>query len=231
MDLYNKRGDGYTIYGLPMLYESWWGTGVELYGSANKVDWSLGALSGSLSAPTVQREKDIPQFTGKLGICFSPEFTAILNAFAGPYISGYTDDYSQAPEDDASHYLNLGSGLSLQYAKGYLELYSEAFVERWQHPYLGNLDAFSGYVDARYKFATQWYVAGRVETMRFSKIDFGGSVGEQRWDIPLNKFEFGVGYKIDQAVLLKLMGQIIRYSEQQDEYNDEEVAFQLSTRI
>ena len=86
------------------------------------------------------------------------------------------------------------------------------------------------YFDARYKLAPQCYVAGRVETMRFSEHDFGGSIGKQDWDYPLNRFELGVGYRVDQAVLLKVVTQIVRGVDNAP-LDDETVAIQLSTTI
>ena len=46
--------------------------------------------------------------------------------------------------------------------------------------------------------------------MRFSDIDFGDSHGIQPWDYPLNRGEVGIGYKIDRAVIIKLVSQITR---------------------
>lgn len=238
--LFATRGEGYEHYGLPIIYDPCWNTGLEVFGSAGMIDWSIGALSGAVSAPTVAREKDIPQVTGKLGFYFSPVFSLLLSGFAGPYmadispfqeeVEGYPKLAAVYEEKDAEDFLNLGAGIGAHYDYGMLEMFSEAFVARWEHPVFDNLDAYSAYVDARYKVARQWYVAGRAETITFSKLDFGGTIGKQNWDYPLNRFELGVGYKIDESVLLKLVTQIARCSDNHD-LDDETLAFQLSTTI
>ncbi len=238
--LLEMRGEGYDHYGLPIIYDPCWNTGLEIFGSAGMVDWSIGALSGSVSAPRTQPEKDIPQLTGKLGLFFSPVFSLSFSGFAGPYmadISAFTAEVSEYPklaaayeDKEAEDYLNLGAGVGAHYDLGMLEMYSEAFFARWEHPVFDNLDAYSAYIDARYKLAPQWFIAGRVETMRFSEHDFGVGAGKQDWDYPLNRFELGIGYRIDQAVLLKIVTQIVRGVDDTP-LDDETVAIQLSTSI
>ena len=238
--LYSTRGEGYEHSGLPIIYDPCWNTGMEIFGSVGMVDWSVGALSGSVSAPRTQPEKDVPQLTGKLGLYFSPAFSLSFSGFAGPYIDDISifeieasEYYKLAAANDLKQtedYLNLGGGYGAHFDYGMLEMYSEGFFTRWEHPIFENLDAYSVYFDARYKLAPQWYVAGRVETMRFSEHDFGGSIGKQDWDYPLNRFELGVGYRVDQAVLLKVVTQIVRGVDNAP-LDDETVAIQLSTTI
>lgn len=240
VQLLESRGEGYEHYGLPIIYDPCWNTGLEVFGSAGMIDWSVGALSGAVSAPRTQREKDIPQLTGKLGLYFSPVFSLQFSGFAGPYmddVEAFYPDAAEYPKAVAAYetkktedFLNLGAGIGAHYDYGMLEVFSEAFVARWEHPIYDNLDAYSAYLDARYKLAPQWYVAGRAETLTFSKYDFGGTTGKKNWDYPLNRFELGVGYKIDESVLLKLVTQIARCSDNH-ELDDETLAFQLSTTI
>ncbi|MGB5106931.1 MAG: hypothetical protein WBP29_12165 [Candidatus Zixiibacteriota bacterium] len=239
--LFAMRGEGYDHYGLPIIYDPCWNTGLEVFGSAGMLDWSVGALSGSVSAPRIQPEKDVPQLTGKLGLYFSPVFSLSFSGFAGPYMddasiffSAEETEYSKLTAVNLSHetkdYLNLGGGFGAHYDYGMLEMYSEAFFARWEHPVFENLDVYSAYFDARYKLAPQWFVAGRIETMRFSEHDFGETIGKQDWDYPLNRFELGVGYRIDQSVLLKVITQIVRGVDDAP-LDDETIAIQLSTTI
>lgn len=228
--LHEFRGKGYTAFGLPMLYDACWNTGIDIFGSVGMIDWSVAALSGAVSSPSIQREKDIPQITGKVAFYFSPMFTITLSGFAGPYLRKDADPYSDGFSGEIEDYLNLGGGIGAQYASGYLQLFGEAFVSRWEHPYLGNLDAYGGYVDGKYKLAPQWFVAGRVETIRFSEMDFGPELGKMEWDYPLNRFETGIGYNFNRNVTIKLVGQIV-VSPDEDTLDDETIAVQFATEI
>ena len=115
-------------------------------------------------------------------------------------------------------------------SRGYFDFFSEAFWERWEHPYLGDLEAYSGYIEGKYKFAPLWYLAARFEGMQFSQLNFGAGMGSKPWDDPLKRLEFGIGHRLDEAVLVKIVSQIVRFEEEK-EYNDEIVAVQFSATI
>ncbi len=101
-------------------------------------------------------------------------------------------------------YLNLGGGIGAHYDYGMLEMSGEAFFSRWEHPVYDNLDAYSAYLDARYKLAPQWYLAGRVETIRFSKYDFGSGNGQTRLGLPIESLGVRHWSHVDEAVTLKV---------------------------
>ncbi len=235
-DLFSSRGRGHAIHGLPIIYDACWNTGIDLFGSAGPFDWSIAALSGAVSAPAIQPEKKTPQLTSKLSFVPSPALLVSGFGFAGPYQASFSIDSeiayggASAGQESAEDYMNLGAGIGINFASGYLELLTEIVWSRWEHPVYHDLDAASAYLDARLKFAPQWYVAGRIETMRFSRINFGDLRGSQHWDYPVDRIEFGIGHRIDSSVLLKLVSQIIRSGEA-DFLDDEIVAVQLSTTI
>ncbi len=234
------RGLGFDHYGWPILYDACWNTGLDFFGAIGKFDWSIAALSGTLSAPSIQPEKDIPQFTSKLTYYASPALSISVSGFLGPYLNeipvaepadaGYGKSSLSAADVSPEDYLNYGGGLGVHFEVGYVDLYSEGFWTRWEHPYFGNLDAYSGYVDLRYKLGPQWYVAGRAEAIGFSELDFGGSAGRLNWDYPLNRIEFGVGYRLDHSTTLKAVSQIVRCPDF-DFLDDEIVSLQLSVAV
>ncbi len=221
------RGQGYANYGLPILYDFCWNSGLEIYGNKGNIDWSLGALSGSVSAPTLSIKKDIPQFMGRLGFYFTPEFSLHLSGFTGPYISQYPERDDSLEVND---FLNSGGGFSIHYRGAYLDIYSEIFGTQWEQPYYETLSAASGYLEIKYKFIPQWYLAARGGAIRFSTIDFGGNQGTESWDYPLDRYEFGVGYHIDRRMVVKLVIQDTR-SSVAEELNDTIVAIQISASL
>lgn len=219
------RGKGYANGGLPILYDFCWNSGIEIYGSKGNIDWSLGALSGSVSKPTRALEKDLPQLTGKVSFYFTPEFSLTLSGFAGPYILKYPDR-----SFNVNDFLNTGGGVSWHYMGEYIDVYSEVFGARWEQPNYEALNAGGGYLEIKYKFTPQGYIAGRGEAMRFSEIDFGQDFGTKSWDYPVNRYEVGLGYKIDRAVIVKLVLQATR-SLATDELNDTIGAVQITASL
>src|SRR5262245_20076888 len=145
--------------GMPMLYDSWWNTGIEVYGQLGDFDWSVGALQGSVPLPARDRAKQIPQGTGHLLWHAGPGVEAGVSGWAGPYL---VDFLPATGGKDPEQYLNFGTGVELAWLLRYLELRSEVYYESWEHPFLPNLKATAGYVEAKYKFSTRWYAAARL---------------------------------------------------------------------
>jgi len=227
-DLLELRGQGYKYYGLPILYDFCWNSGLELYGSLGNLFWSIGFLSGSVSAPSISLKKDRPQITGRLGYYITPEFKLNISGFRGPYIFQYPQREKAL---DVNNYLNSGIGISLHYLGSYMDIHSEIFTTQWEQPYYETLNASSGYVEFKYKFSPKWYLAMRGESMWFSKVNFGQELGSKNWDFPLDRYEIGLGYHIDRKILIKIVIQSTRSSQAPKQLNDTIKAIQLSTSI
>ncbi len=217
--------DQRPYYGLPILYDFCWNSGVELFGSYGKLDYSLGMLAGSVGSPLIDQTKEIPQFTTHLQYYLSPGFVIGGSGFWGPYLTGVYSTY-EPDEYDFNDYTNGGAGYEIYIAHHMLEFYSEGFWTYWEYPYLPTLYAVSGYAEAKYKFTPGWYAAGRFDIFRPNKIadDEGG---RQNWDYPLKRYEFGIGYKPDRSVTLKLVTQINRF-DFSDAFDYEQYALQMA---
>lgn len=215
-----------TNHGLPIIYDACWNSGIEAYGSVGKLAYSLGLLAGSISKPLMQQEKNIPQVTTHLTYYASPSLDVGLSAYLGPYLfeDWYSDDLPVGKNEE--DYLSGGAGYDLHYSRGHLEIYSELFYNFWQHPYLEDLTALSGYVEAKYAVSVQWWLAGRVGMFEPGKIT--NSAGDRvHWDYPVKRYEFGIGYKPGRNVQLKLVTQVNRF-DFTDTYDTEHYALQTS---
>lgn len=213
-------------HGLPLIYDACWNTGIEVYGSAGKLAYSLALLSGSLSKPMMQQEKNIPQVTTHFTYYASPALDFGLSAFYGPYLAKGTYADSLPAGRDAEDFMSGGAGYEFHYARGHLELYSEAYYAFWQHPWLEDLTATSGYVEIKYALDVQWWLAGRFGF--FQPGTLTDANGDQiHWDYPIKRFEGGIGYKVNRKTQLKLVTQINRF-EETDLFDSEHYALQLS---
>ena len=76
----------------------------------------------------------------------------------------------------------------------------------WETPTVGDLRVRGGYAEARYAFATRWYVAARGDRLRFSHVveSDGRSLP---WDHDLDRAEGGLGYRIERRASLKAVAQ------------------------
>lgn len=231
-ELLSDRGQGgeprYGVSpGLPLVYDNCWNSGLLAFGGCGKFDYTLGALAGSLSNPTLEWERSRPQLSGRIG--FSPFLgLTVGSSFAyGPYLTN--DSQSELPSGtNVKNYYQRIFGWDLDFERGTFIGHAEAMANRWTHPYIAEpLDAYFGYVEGTYKFATQFFAAARYERMEFSKIpDPAG--GRSVWDFPLYRLETGLGYHFDRNVIFKLVGQFTRYPGQA-QFNDNILATQIST--
>jgi hypothetical protein len=218
--------------GLPVIYDACWNTGIEIYGSAGNLDYSFGILSGSVSKPTVDQTKEIPQFTSRFVYNVGPGFKFGASVYYGPYLFDKIfgeGDILENTQFRSRDFINAGIGYELYFAKRYLEIYSEAYYSTWEYPGLPDLDLISGYLEFKYKFRTRWYIAGRFGMSEPAEIETAPGISE-KWDFPLKRYEFGLGYKALRKMTIKLVTQINRF-DQIDSLDNQLIALQISSVV
>jgi len=124
-------------------------------------------------------------------------------------------------------FINAGIGYELYFAERYLEIYSEAFYTTWEYPGLPDLNLISGYFEFKYKFKPRWYIAGRFGLSEPGEINTAPGINE-KWDYPLKRYEFGLGYKALRKMTIKLVTQINRF-DQINSFDNELIALQISS--
>ena len=194
-------------HGLPILYDNCWNTGLELWGQAGPMDWSIAMLSGSTSLPKRERTKDVPQGTARVAWGRNPSFVVGVSGWAGPYLP---DDSPVLAGRDTEDFLNAGGGLDLSWTHRRLEVHSEIMHTTWEHPNLPRLGATSGYLEAKHKLFTRWYAAGRFEAFEPTEVrDSSGT--NVKWDYAVRRVEAGVGFRVARRATLKAVTQVNRF--------------------
>jgi hypothetical protein len=196
-------------FGLPVIYDACWNTGLELYGSKGNLDYSLGLLAGSVGYTMIEQNKDVPQVTTHLVMHSGPSLSYGVSAWAGPYLFedalGYEGDSAEVY--NYNDYMNTGVATEVQWFGDYLSLVIEAAYTNWQYPDLPDLGLAAGYVEAQYKFTPGWYLAGRYDAWRPSRLS--NSQGQKQfWDFPVSRVELGIGYHPFRRMTTKLVTQI-----------------------
>ena len=142
-------------------------TGVTISGQTNHFDYAaefknaaLSSLPESWSATEVGF--DHPAFNGRLG--FRPDLAWNFGVSVG---EGTDSSTGQGPGNGRA----ITVGQDASYAAGHWELWTEAIESRFEVPGLGNLEAFSYYVEAKYKFTPQLFGALRWNQQIFSHFD------------------------------------------------------------
>lgn len=192
-------GDG---YGMPVVDDSWWDTGVVASGSVRGFEYSLGLNNGTPGwgngAEDENRENTM---LGRIGYAPVPWLRFGVSGAHGPYLIenlNMTLPAGQRPED---YHQQLWMG-DLEVLSGHVELRAEGVANTWETPHLGNLDVRGGYVEGKFTLTAGLWAAARWDAMRFSDVtDSSGT--SQPWDCDQDRLETGLGLRWDRNVFLK----------------------------
>jgi hypothetical protein len=218
-----------AVGGAPILYDFCWNTGIHAYASHGQFDFGFALLNGSLGSPKREVAYSRPAGAVHLNWVPTPYLTVGGWASGGPWLAPHFEPglpMGEVVED----YNQITAGGLLQASAGHAELNAEFIINRFEHPYLGDLDNTGGYADVKYSFATRWWGAARIDALTFSRLDVVDEPSE-RWDYPMLRLEFGVGRRLSENALIKGVTQIVRYKDAPAELDGEVFALQLTVEL
>jgi hypothetical protein len=214
-DFHAQQGNGWLVRGypignphpapgLPLVNAEHWDTGVEMRIGADPLQLAVAVTQGSLSHPLVEDDNDGKQVSARLA--WRPAVGLVLGASGahGDYLSHEATDPLSASSRGA--YRQNAAGLDAEYSAGYWILRAEAVWTGWQLPPLpgGRVDrveALGVMLEARYKVATGFYLAGRADYLGFGRVE--SVPAPFPWDAPVTRLEIGAGYSPIRRLLLK----------------------------
>ena len=219
-DIVANRGRGYfTSYlgggltgvgysggrALPVLYENCWDFGAVVLGTLAPLEFAAGVTNGTAGAPMMNDDNDGKQVLGRLGFVPAPWIRAGVSASRGPYLDADLKEDLPAghPVDE---YMQKVAVADLELSYGHGVIYSEYVLNRFESPFVGNLDSKAWYVEGKWTLLPGWYVAARFDRMIFGDVALA-SGGVAGWDADLWKREIGIGFKPSARLIAKLVHQ------------------------
>lgn len=159
---------------------------------------ALSARPGAWSA--VDRGfETAPTVTGRVAWRPRADWTVGVSGSRGPYLRREAGT-SLPPGDDLDDFLQTLLAVDLTYEWHRLQIWLELARGGFEVPRVGDLDTFSGFAEVRYKFAPQWWLAGR-----WNQSWYDDTPGLARaWDRDLRRLDLGLGYRHDAHVEIKL---------------------------
>ena len=129
----------------------------------------------------------------------------MFSASRGPYLSRDLGRFLPAGRDaDDYHQVFAGSDLELSYGRAVFT--GEYVWNRFEQPFVGDLDLDAWYAEGKVTVLPGWYVAGRYSRILFDDVALqGGALA--RWDAPLWRREIGVGFRPSKMLLAKVVHQ------------------------
>lgn len=214
-DFYRQQGSGWLVRGypigdphpapgLPLVNAEQWDTGVEVKIGAERLELAAAVTQGTLSSPLVRDDNDGKQVSARLA--WRPAVGLVFGASAarGDFLSRAATD--MLPASSRRAYRQNAAGLDAEYSAGYWILRAEAVWSGWDLPPLAEesvdrVAALGLMLEARYKVAPGFYLAGRADYLGFSRVETAPT--PFRWDAPVTRIEIGAGYSPLRHLLLK----------------------------
>jgi hypothetical protein len=195
--------------GLPVIAGDRWDTGAEVRIGREPVSLSAAVTQGALSNPLVRDDNGGKQISGRLEV--RPTIGLVLGASVsrGAYLSKAAAGAAAAEEADEP-YTQDALGVDAEYSRGYWVLRAEGVASRWavpdvRAPLVGSVEAWGGFIEARYKIRPGLYAAVRADRLAFSRLTGGLEGGRPTsWDAPVSRVEAGGGYSLRRYLILKV---------------------------
>lgn len=191
--------------GVPAVSAYRWDTGVEARYGDGPVEAAVSITSGTLSNPRVDDDNDGRQLAGRVAWHPAIGLTLGVSGARGAFVDrAIVNKYEAAlgPHD----YTQDAVGIDGEYSRGYWLVRGEAIVSRWTLPKINMpfidrpLDAYTGYVEGRYRFTPRLFAAARVGSLTFSRV-----IGQRlfdgqptQWDAAVTRVEFGGGINLQR---------------------------------
>jgi len=170
-------------------------------------DFTL-AVSGTNKAissrPGVWDDLDFgePAFTGRLGWRPNAEWDLGVSGSVGAYLLN-SAAFSIPLGTDIDDYDQITIGADAAWAFGDWQVWAEFFFSQFDVPNVADpAQAFSYYIEGKYKVTPQFYAALRWGQQFYNEIDT--VLGSRNWDNDMLRTEAALGYKFDRHSLFKV---------------------------
>jgi hypothetical protein len=189
---------------VPVIWGPSYASGMSISGDAGALDLTLEIKNAALSSrpdtwDVWDRGFRAPTVSGRLGWRPSPTWTLGVSGSHGAYLQ--RDARGSLPAgrsyDDFSQ---TTYGVDASYERHLVQIWAELARTRFDVPRVGDVDALIGFVEARYKPAPRWWLAGRWNTSHFD--DVPGL--DRSWDRNLRRVDFAVGFRSNAHFQIKV---------------------------
>lgn len=188
---------------VPVVWGPSYATGASVAFGMGAVDVLVEAKQAAVSADPDswdewQRDTD-PTFTGHIAWHPRPEWRLGASYSEGPHLRDAAAETLPAGADlDDFEQRTLGVDVTFEHRR--LQLWAELVSSRFDVPNVGTADLVGAFVEARWKLATRWWLAGRLNQSWFEDLNAAG----QDWDRDLRRTDIGIGFRHSAHVQAKL---------------------------
>lgn len=194
-------GDQTPRPGLPPLSEVRWDTGVQVSVGDRPLQAVASVTTGSLSNPLVVDDNAGKQLSGRLTYRPSAGLAIGVSVSRAAYLTREATD--QAHVGNHGTFTQRAVGADVEFSRDHWLVRAEGLLTTWRVPRIdapfieSPLGAAGLWVEGQYKLRPGFYVAGRADTLRFSRITGTREAGRATpWEFPVTRIEVGAGYSV-----------------------------------
>lgn len=186
--------------GVPEASAGLWDTGIEARYAEGPLALAVAVSQGSLSAPRFEDDNDGKQVSARAAWTPAPGVEVGASVSRGAFLA-------RSLPLPPGRFEQRAFGLDAEFSRGRVVVRGELIGSEWDLPRQGDppvdrpLRALGGYVEARWRFAPGWHVAGRLDALGFGDIE--GRSGPEPWESPVRRVEAGLGFSPWRYVQLK----------------------------
>ncbi len=201
---------------VPLMWGPGYASGISLSGQlGDQVDLAVEVKNASISSRPGSWNLnsdglDHPTWSGHADWRPSPTWRFGISGSIGPWLlpgTGFDGVASSMPviPDGKSIYDYDQSTVAqdVTFAWRHWQLWAECFESRFDEPRVGNADTLAYYVEAKYKFAPQFFGALRWNQQLFSTIPIGGGQADP-WGNDIWRIDAAISYRWTERVQTKL---------------------------
>lgn len=186
---------------LPVIWGPSYASGGSVFGAIDRFDYAFEVKNASLSSrPSVwdatRLNWDYPTVSGRVGYRPSEEWTVGASFSHGTYLLPQADATLPIGRDRGD-YNQITVGQDIGFSRGHWQVWAEVMATRFEVPNVGDADTILYYVEAKYKFTSQFFGALRWNQQFFDKVN-DGTGGQQRWDRDLWRAEAALGFRFNR---------------------------------
>jgi len=191
---------------LPMIWGPVYAAGGSIFGSLGQFDYAFEIKNAALASRPdtwgpVENPWTYPTVGGRLGFRPNEAWNHGVSFSVGPYL--YELQTPLPPGRSIGDYDQILLGYDVSYARGRWQFWAEVFLNRFQVPNVGNADALSYYIEAKYKITSALYAAARWN-QEISGTVPDGVGGYQTWDRDMVRIDVALGCRFSRHFQGKL---------------------------
>lgn len=191
----------------PLIWGPSYASGASLTGQVAQFDYAFEVKNAALTSRPeswnlTEVGLDHPTISARVGFRPNQMWNFGVSFSRGPYLRSEVEPALYGTNRFDFHQIVLGQDASFEWH--HWQLWAEVFEAQFEVPYVGDADTLAYFIEAKYKFAPQWFAAVRWNQQFFDHVPIGYYHVMQPWGPTVSRIETAIAYRFSENTQLKL---------------------------